>query len=219
MSFRLFRTLAWTLDIRLIFIETVRLHQPNMNQQDLKTQQPVDGLINQRKKKIPPRWIKGISFETCNLSARRNTLWFISKSCLRFLFLLCVLNIGGNEYVKGREWAQAAWPQLMHHNGECAGFFFHANLPQTRGWGNAVLPCASCLCFRVFLVAFCTLCFQRDVSGRRRVQDSDGPQWFAHSSAEGMCLCPRSAGRGHVLTSLSARVSARCSISAQLCCT
>lgn len=51
-------------------------------------------------------------------------------------------------------------------------------------------------------------------SNMLRIQ-SDGPQRFAQSSAERMCLSPVLEG-GHVLTSLCARVSALCIISVQL---
>lgn len=197
-----------------------------------KTQEPFDVLVNQRVsmggKKIPQRRIKRILLEMCNLSAGRHILWFISKTLFTLPPLLYVLNMEGNEYVKESEWAQAAWPQLMHHNGNCADFSFiqmslHPH-PNTHihvhicahPWGRTALSVspASCMCNSIFSnlnhSVSNAVCQE---GGTLRIQ-SDGPQMICPE------LCRRvvfvaGTGEGHVLTSLSARVSAPCSITVQ----
>lgn len=99
---------------------------------------------------------------------------------------------------------------------ECASFsFMQICLAHTRisakYYCTVQFSCASCKCASIF--SNTALCFQSNVSGFSQMVLNDLP-----TALQKGCACPYSAGRGHVLTSLSARVSALCSISVQLSC-
>lgn len=153
-----------------------------------------------------------------NLSAERLPLWFIST---KLFAPFPVWFEFWRKLICPRDWMSSATMAANHVSQWRISF--HAKLLHTHRWGTTIPshpPECACMCGSIFSNTHIhtqteqSVCNAMCQDGIMLSIQSDGLIYFAQSSPEGMCLYPALEG-GHVLTSLCARVSALCSISAQ----
>lgn len=149
MSFRLLRTMAWTLDLRLIFI-SVRSCQCINKASNLKSQLMC---YKSKAEKFPPRRTERIHLEMCNLSAGRLPLWFIiARLFAPPTSLICFKY--WRQWICPRDWMSSG-SRAAAHASQCVQACVQSHLTHTQGgkyYYTIQSPRATLACMQVFVV-------------------------------------------------------------------